>query len=148
MKKKVIYGCRASGTQYSPLMTRISLLETKWGELCLHIFHRSDGHELHDHPWSFVSLILWGGYIEEAQVFKPRFLGEPLGTSGLWITTRKRKWPGMLLFRRAEWRHRVELVKERPSVTLVWKTMRFREWGFFTAKGWQKWTEFFQERGC
>ena len=49
----------------TPLMTRYKLLLTRWGNLYLHVFHRSDeDRELHDHPWGFVSLILWGGYYE------------------------------------------------------------------------------------
>ena len=30
----------------------------------LHKFLKSDPDDLHDHPWDFISIILWGGYWE------------------------------------------------------------------------------------
>ena len=30
----------------------------------LHKFLKSDSEDLHDHPWNFISIILWGGYWE------------------------------------------------------------------------------------
>ena len=156
--KKVIYGCESRGDAHSPYLTRYTVLKTRWGNLCLHVFHRSDNSERHDHPWTFVSLILWNGYIEET----------PSG--------RRRIWPGMVLRRRALWEHRVELLRptcydcmgtgashrewgecwkcggygfnERKAVTLVWMGNKEREWGFFTGNGWQNWREYFEEKGC
>lgn len=51
-------------------------------------------------------------------------------------------------YRPAAWRHRVVLVNDKPSVTLVFRGPYHREWGFFTAKGWQPWEPYFKERGC
>lgn len=61
---------------------------------------------------------------------------------------RKRMRPGMILLRKATHRHRVVLVDEKPSVTLVIRGPYVREWGFWTRNGWQRWKEYFQERGC
>lgn len=131
VEKKVIYGCEATGDQHNPLFTRYTLLSTHWGNLYLHVFHRSDIRDvLHDHPWSFVSLILWRGYIEET----------PEG--------KFRRWPLSLLFRSATWIHRVELVGERPAVTLVWVTRRKREWGFHQAGCWTQWQDYFRINRC
>jgi hypothetical protein len=85
---------------------------------------------LHDHPWSFWSVILWRGYVE--------------CTPG----KRRRIWPGMILHRRPEWRHRVELLNEKNAVTLVIMGRYVREWGFWTSKGWQHWQKYFAEKGC
>lgn len=127
--KKIIYGCDGRGDGDSPYLTRYTLLDTSLFQACVHIFHRSDGDELHDHPWPFVSVILWRGYIEET----------PKG--------RRHKWPGMILFRGAKHVHRVELVGVN-AVTLVFMGPRERPWGFFTAQGWQFWRDYFREKGC
>jgi hypothetical protein len=54
----------------------------------------------------------------------------------------------MILFRRGTHRHRVELIDGKKAVTLVFMGKRWREWGFFTSKGWQQWQAYFKERGC
>ena len=125
IKKKIIYGCEEGElTDSSPYLIRYTLIERKNWQICLHIFKRSDVRVLHDHPWSFVSLILWRGYVEET------------------LSNRKRYWPGSLLFRDAKHVHRVELIKERSAVTLVWMGKRERQWGFHTIKGWIPWHKF------
>lgn len=128
--RKIIYGCESRGDADSPYLTRWTLLDTRWGRVYLHVFHRSDADELHDHPWSFVSLILWRGYVEET----------PRG--------RFRRWPGSLAYRPASWRHRVDLIGGKPAVTLVVTGAPVRQWGFWTARGWQHWREYFAEKGC
>lgn len=130
IKKKIIYGCEARGDANSPYLTRYTLVETKWFQLCLHIFHRSDEVDLHDHPWPFLSLLLWRGYMEET----------PTGKS--------RKWPGMILYRKAKHIHRVELIDERKAVTLVLMGKRYREWGFIVNNRWMQWQNYFKEKGC
>jgi hypothetical protein len=130
MKTKIIYGCESRGDGNTPYLTRYTIIDKKNWQLCLHVFHRSDADEHHDHPWNFISLIVWRGYIEET----------PAG--------RKRKYPGMLLFRKETHRHRVELVNSKKAVSLFFMGKRKREWGFFTSKGWQLWTRYFIERGC
>jgi hypothetical protein len=154
MRKRIIKGCESRGDADSPYLTRYTLLATRWFTLCLHIFHRSDAPDLHDHPWDFWSLILWRGYIEQT----------PSG--------RRRVWPGMLLRRRAEHVHRVELlprytqqltqieympgrrvlgqrqIGHLPAVTLVLMRPRRRTWGFFTAAGWQPFLDYFTKMGC
>ena len=129
-KKFIIFGCEARGDKHSAYMTRYTLIETTRWQLLLHHFHRSDAEEHHDHPFWFISLILWRGYIEETPAGKRRF------------------YPGMILIRPAAWRHRVELVGERPAITLVLTGPKYRPWGFFTKDGWQFWKVYFRERGC
>lgn len=63
MTRELIYNCATpEHPQAKVLMDRIKLIETPWWWVGIHIFRESDwGRDLHDHPWSFVSLILWGG---------------------------------------------------------------------------------------
>lgn len=109
-------------------LTRWVLLGKRFGpggKLFLHRFHRSDSDAaLHDHPWNFWSIILWGGYHEET----------PAGL--------KWHWPFSFLRRPAEWRHRVVLARSWPKPwTLVWTGPRSRKWGFWCPRGWKPWDE-------
>lgn len=140
--KKVIYGCESRGDGNSAYLTRFTLVDTRWFQLCLHIFHRSDADDLHDHPWPFFSLMLWRGYWEvtpNCDICEGRECRR---------RKRNRKWPLMVLFRSATHKHRVELVDGKRAVSLVLMGKRVRQWGFFTSRGWQLWTEYFKEKGC
>lgn len=102
-------------------MRRYKLLQTPWGNLYLHHFLRSDEDLcLHDHPWRFVTLILWGGYREVL----------PGGA--------RHRPPGTLLFRPATFRHRIEC--DRPAWSLVFVGTKRRAWGFWTRFGWRRFT--------
>lgn len=119
-----------------PYLTRWHLIRVgEWFALMLHKFHRSDeDRELHDHPWNFYTLILTKGYWEHSEF--------QYGITN--ATLRHRVWyPRFsVLYRRAEWRHRVE-IKEAPVWTLVLRLGRRREWGFWNNAGkftpWKLW---------
>lgn len=86
-------------------------------------------HEVfHDHPWSFLTLILAGGYREHT----------PRGVTF--------HGPGELLHRPTPWLHRLEL--DRPAWTLVFVGPRKRRWGFQTVTGWVHWKDFLRAKGC
>lgn len=143
--KHQIKGCEARGDGDSTYMTRYGLPRMGPIRICLHIFHRSDADDLHDHPWPFVSIPLWRGYNEITEI-----TAAYRGSNGQFYNVRvgKRKWPGMILFRKAEHTHRVELIDGKRAITLVIFGKRVREWGFFTSKGWQWFSDYFRERGC
>ncbi len=146
--KTVIHGCESRGDALSPYLTRYAFPRVGWFRPALHVFHRSDADEHHDHPWPFVSIILWRGYIEETPALFADLRSREVCVRDGRCVRLSRKWPGMVLFRSATHRHRVELVDGKPAVTLVIFGKRRREWGFFTAKGWQHWKAYFAERGC
>lgn len=105
-------------------LTRWTLLGRRFGgrwRVFLHRFHRSDSDgACHDHPWPFVSVILWGGYWEH--VPDP---ADPAETRRRWY------WPGSVLIRPAEWRHRVEIPAGRRAWTVVWTGDKRRSWYFW-----------------
>jgi hypothetical protein len=156
IKKKIITGCDAQGTNESPYLTRWTLLSCRFGKIYLHRFHRSDSPDHHDHPFAFASLILWRGYFEETEaqsvissVHDTYATGHPVRHFAYVLPhPRKRVWPGMILFRKATHRHRVVLVNGREAWTLVFRGPDVREWGFFTRKGWQHQAEYMAENGC
>ena len=172
LKKKIIYGCESRGDAQSPYLSRWTLLSTKLGAVYLHLFHRSDADEMHDHPWSFISVVLWRGYVEETPspglewrtvsvaegedliasgegwTFGAYFIGDTMHVFRSVGRDRKRVWPGMVLLRPASWVHRVELIDEKPAITLIIRGPYVRQWGFWTRNGWQFWRDYFTERGC
>jgi hypothetical protein len=164
ISKKVIRGCEGRGDADSPYLTRYSFPRLGLFRAALHVFHRSDHDEMHDHPWPFVSIILWRGYVEETpsdqewrvptqKDWDERFWGRPgveYREDGNQIRFRRRKrvYPGMILFRRAEHVHRVDLVEGKRAVTLVVMGPYVRQWGFWTRKGWEHWRSYFERLGC
>lgn len=128
--KQIIYGCEARGDKNSEYMTRYAFPRIGPVRMCLHVFHRSDAEDLHDHPWPFVSILLWRGYVEQTALGRRRF------------------YPGAILFRKANHAHRVELIDGKKAVTLVFMGKRIRTWGFFAAQGWTEWTKYFRTKGC
>lgn len=158
--KTIIRGCDARGDGDSPYLTRWRLLDCKWFGVYVHKFHRSDSDEHHDHPWAFASLILWRGYVEETICPVCDGTGwlmgydyetgdqEPDDCECHLGKLRRRAWPGMILFRRAPHRHRVQLINERCAWTLILRGPYVRQWGFFTKGGWQHYKSYFQANGC
>ena len=60
--RQVIWSCAAVR---GPLLTRYYVVETRWFAVYLHHLHTSDeDRALHDHPWSFVTFLISGGYEE------------------------------------------------------------------------------------
>jgi len=110
--------------------------------LYLHRFVRSDWtRDLHDHPRSFFTLPLRGGYRDETQPGRMDHGGGviPLGLNDFPRAHRLVRWPWPR-FRRAEHRHRVELDPRWPHpVTLVLMLRARREWGFWTERGFIHW---------
>lgn len=106
-----------------------------------------DDRALHDHPFSFVTIILRGGYWEH-------------------LVDGSRTWhgPGSILFRQAEVFHRIELGRDyiasvdfafddiafiegdRPAWTLVFRGPYRRQWGFLTKDGWVHNNKFVSKR--
>lgn len=103
------------------LLKRYYLLQLPFLAVYLHYLAASDeDRALHCHPWSFVTILLTSGYHEHTPALK------------LW----HRRFS--ILFRPAEWLHRLELMK--PCWTLVFRFRRRRLWGFWSPEqGWVDW---------
>lgn len=122
-RKRTIWSCQA---ERGPLLIRYFLFVTAPLSIYLHCLVTSDeDRALHDHPWSFVTLLFHRGYWEHTP--EGRF----------W----RRRWS--VLWRAAEWQHRIEV--DRPTWTLVFRFRRRRMWGFITPKGWQEWKAYGRE---
>ena len=86
--------------------------------------------DLHDHPKRFVSIGLWGSYIEETPA--------PAGSRG----RRTFRAPWVRTFP-AEHIHRILLPEGGGECwTLVIVLPATQEWGFYTRGGWIRWTDY------
>lgn len=118
---KVIHNCDGD-----PYLYRWYLLRTPWVALFLHRFVRSDeDRALHDHPWAFLVIPIWRGYVEHND------------------KGQRRVWPLLgIRFRRATYRHRVQLIHGRPAWSLFFRFREHRTWGFWPGGrfiDWRSW---------
>lgn len=106
-------------------MDRYWLFKTRWLQARFHVIHRGDkGRDLHDHPFTFTSLILWGGYLE----IKERAdgtIGSTAHRAGSINTCNNRDF------------HRIcTVIGAQPCITLVFIWGRGKKsWGFKTKNG-------------
>lgn len=104
----------------------------------LHKFLKSDPDDLHDHPWSYATLILKGGYYEWIPKFDKH--GQKLCEVAVW------RGPGHFRICGANSFHRIELDPNVTAWTLFMPGPQQREWGFATRKGWVRYDKYIQEK--
>lgn len=116
------------GTLY---LRRFTLLKLFGWKLLLHRIARPDySRELHDHPWSFITVVLRGGYVEQVE-----------SLDGEWAQFRANR-PGRVRFNRLPFPHRVTELINGDSWSLVIHGPDRREWGFYTDCGWMPWQQY------
>jgi len=114
----------------SEYITRLHLLKTPWFAVCLHWLNKPDPEPyLHDHPVSFLSIILRGGY-SETRVMDD----EPAKIV-------KHNWFNFVRATPKD-RHTIILVKPK-TLTLALMGPKVREWGFHSEKGWILWKDYY-----
>lgn len=110
-------------------LTRWRIIQTPWFGAYLHCIRRSDNdRHLHDHPWSFASVILRGGYQEERLVSDPHI--EPHEISC------KDRRVGSFSFRKHTSFHRIHCLYRDPTWSFVFVGRRREEWGYLVGTGW------------
>jgi hypothetical protein len=89
----------------------------------LHKIVKSDDPIFHDHPWSYMTVILKGGYWEHTPVFNND--GKKIAEFQKW------RGPGSVIIRKAKDYHWLELDESvGPVTTLFFMGSQQREWGF------------------
>lgn len=104
----------------------------------LHHFHKSDEEVLHDHPWSYFTIILKGGYWEWIPQFNSK--GEKIGE------VRKWRGPGHFRVSSATSYHRIELMPDVECWTLFMPGPKQRDWGFLVRNQWVQWEQYLAQR--
>jgi hypothetical protein len=122
-------------------LIRWNIFQCKWFSIKIHKIILSDDDCLHDHPWAFYSFILKGGYLEhsEEDIYKDH-TPQPWGSKKRKVA--KYFKAGSLLYRPAEFKHKLEI--EKPVWTLVLTLKKVRQWGFWTPKGFIPWFRYKQ----
>ncbi len=134
-------------------LIRYSLFDCPWFSIKLHRIFMSDDDCMHDHPWSFISIILWRGYVEHSPDYSnvtipvPELLKKYSYEVKYLKVIKKLYGFGSVLWRPAPSIHKLELFG--PAISLVITFRKKREWGFYTWQGWQKWSTFIRSgRKC
>jgi hypothetical protein len=104
-------------------------LETPWFSVRLHHWlHSDDSRYFHDHPFSFVTLVLWGSYIDRT----------PAGDEFLGL--------GSVRYRNAFHRHSV-IIPPGGAWTALLTGPKVRRWGFWVRDKFKKSNKYFLEHG-
>lgn len=129
---------RADGRVY---LDRWGLGHDRIGRVFLHKMSAPDpGRDLHDHPWWFVSLVLWGGYTEERADTRTaphlariaELYGSPSCRRGV---VRRRRLLSVKAMALGEC-HTITELQRSTCWTLVLGGPRRRTWGFYLPHGW------------
>lgn len=110
-------------------LKRLRIVQTPWFGVYLHWIYLPDNdRDPHDHPWSFASLILRGGYNERRYVTR--------------LTYRDRLFARFRI-NQVPITEAHQIVDVLPgTVTLVFVGRRRREWGFWTETGFVSWLDY------
>ncbi len=137
-QKWAIYASHLTNPDGSFYMRRW-IFRTPWGTLRVHNICSSDsGRDFHDHPFSFTSLILRGGYLEHVPGCRcgnkaPYQLWE--GNHAPGTPPCRYYGPGSVVRRKATDLHRLDLTNG-SAWTFVLGGPYERKWGFKTPNGW------------
>ena len=94
----------------------------------IHKFLKSDPDDVHDHPWSYATIILKGGYYEWTPNFNSQ--GAKIGETRYW------RGPGHFRICSANSYHRIELEEGTDCWTMFMPGPQRREWGFLVDNKW------------
>ena len=133
MKKNNRYVLINDRVDSSPYLERYYLFlkdrKSFYFNLFLHKFLKSDSEDLHDHPWSFISIPIYPGYWEH--------------------TINGKKWRGPLSIRYApaSQLHRVELLENYNYCWTIFIPLKqIKPWGFMTNNGWINHEEYLKQK--
>jgi len=127
----------ADGTLY---MGRWWLFQTRWLSCRVHHIASADyDRHFHDHPFSFVSVLLHGWYVEKRPVaIDPCFFGDEDSEEAF----EARRTAGSIALRRTTDRHLISEVNPGGTWTLVFLSPRRQWWGFYTPAGKIHWRDY------
>jgi len=120
----------------SEYITRLHLVKTPWFAICLHWIHKPDPEPyLHDHPVTFLSCIICGGYSELRR--------RPRSKTGR-VYQEDHRW---FNFVRGCYHDQHSIFSVKPhTVTLCFMGPKTREWGFHTPDGWVYWKDYYARK--
>jgi hypothetical protein len=126
----------------SQYIVRLHLVKTPWFAVCLHWIKKPDAEPfLHDHPVSFLSIILRGWYRERRVTTYEKKLPNSY-SCWTWDGQAVRRW--FNLVRASRWdKHRI-LDCAPNTLTLALMGPKVQEWGFHTPRRWIWWKDYYK----
>ena len=126
---------RSDGQVY---LSRWGFSHRRIGGILLHRMDAPDpGLDLHDHPWWFVSIVLWGGYVEQRTDIRNASaraeMVEHHGIYGRGDTVVRRRFSVRTM--RLDECHTITRLLGKRSWSLVIKGPHRRMWGFYLPEG-------------
>lgn len=104
------------------------LIGTPLFSIRFHYWKSSDDNRArHTHPWNFITMVLWGQYID-------------ITNNGAELMT-----PFKIRFRRADHAHWVKI--DKPCLSLVITGREFKHWGMWINEKWVKANKYFSKYG-
>jgi hypothetical protein len=119
----------------SEYILRLHVVKTPWFAVCLHWIRKPDAEPwLHDHPVSFLSVILRGKYAE---------LRQREGETGPRLLVHT--WFNFIRATEHD-KHRIVFTRKN-TLTLCFMGSKTREWGFHTTwHGWLMWKDYYAKK--
>lgn len=117
-----------------PYLFRRRLIQTPWFGVYLHDIFEPDGdRDPHNHPWSFLSVVLRGGYTE--RLHRIPWVDLSWNKAQTWRR-------GSVHYMGRDTAHRI--IKTEPGLMtlIITGPRRSSGWGFFTEGGWVSWQEY------
>lgn len=114
----------------SEYILRLHVVKTPWFAVCLHWIRKADKEPwLHDHPVSFLSIILRGKYAE----LRERGNGD--------VGHEVHTWFNFVVGSKTD-KHRIIFTRAN-TLTLCLMGPKTRDWGFHMPEGWVMWKDYY-----
>jgi hypothetical protein len=132
-----LWSRRVFGTDGDPYLARRRIIQTPWFGIFVHqIFREDQDRDPHDHPFAFLTLILWRGYTE-------RYWPDKRNLARYRDRVRHL---GSLRFVPRRGAHIITAVHRpapgKPVWTVVFVGRDHDDWGFWTSDGYVPWQEY------
>lgn len=122
---------------------RLHILKTPWFAICLHWIRKPDPEPwLHDHPVSFLSIVLRGWYEEMRHPLQRWDTYEEWRAAKTRL--RMRKWWNWI-WASPDDQHTITDCAPH-TLTLCFMGPKVREWGYHTPEGWVHWKQYSHQK--
>ena len=108
-----------------PYLARLRLIQTPLFGVYLHDIFEPDDGDPHNHPWSFVSIVLRGAYTEYVYL-------DPLGEPRRLVSKRHGRWSAHAMGRKAA--HRIVAADPKLKTLILTGPRSSSGWGFFEPR--------------